>query len=96
MLLDTNVMQSRTAANLVEFINKQTDLINVLMNDISESSDNGELTINLADNIIAAHRDISHRTEMINAKQESALDFMKENKKGGRPEGRRSNGRIKF
>jgi len=96
MQLDTNVMQSRTADNLVEFINKQTDLINVLMNELSECSDNGKLTLNLADNIIAAHRNISHRTQMINAKQESSLAFMKSNKKGGRPDGRRSNGEISF
>ena len=90
MQLDTNVMQSRTAANLVEFINKQTDVIAVLRNELDA------FALDIDDKVLAACQDALHSSEMINARRESALAQIRDSKKGGRTPGRRSNGRIKF
>ncbi len=90
MQLDTNVMQSRTADNLVKFINKQSEVISLLRMELEL------LEFKLDDKVDTECHDIAQRTELINARQQSALDFMSENKRGGRPEGRRSNGRISF
>jgi hypothetical protein len=90
MQLDTNVMQSRTAANLVEFINKQNDVIAVLRNELDA------FALDIDAKVLTACQDTLHDTKLINAKRESALAQIKERRKGGRTPERRSNGRIKF
>ena len=91
MILDTTVVQSKTAANLIEFINMQTNLIELMYNNAKAPK--------WTNNIIKECHIIIHETKLINARQQSALGMVKERSKGGRnsilPE-RRSNGRIKF
>jgi hypothetical protein len=83
MQLDTTLMQSKTVIALIEFINSQNDIILAMRAEVDEIDEGVEV---LVQNSI-------RRTELINAKQISALDMMNDNRRGPN---RRSNGRIKF
>lgn len=83
MKLDTTLMQSKTVIALIEFINSQNDLILAMRAEVDEIDKGVEVLV----------QNSMRQTELINAKQISALDMMNDNRK---EPNRRSNGRIKF